>query len=347
LPSPVRDKEWILASLLELVPKEAVARESDRVMLLETFSRELDGKDRTGPLEKLRTSSTVFMFRRYINGGIQFLTVWAFFSGMFLVLAVHVPQAAREHAVITKITRRLAMDGGAPKLVEDAGENGLLAADAPEGALSPSGARDLRDALRKLNEQDASAVVETLAAASHTFAVTTAVQEASRTLERSTGGLRDGLDSRHAYLRYIAWAIPSLGFIGTIVGIGNALDNAHRVVTTSGGETYQQEGAIQAITAQLGVAFDTTLVALLASLVLMLCIYLVGRYEDRWVERLSTAGDRLLTWFDGSRLEELLSQAIGEKIKSQNLELNKAVITEALREHQAELGQIAVGRKKP
>ena len=38
-------------------------------------------------------------------------------------------------------------------------------------------------------------------------------------------------DAEPSNLRYIAWAIPAIGFIGTVRGIGDALGEAHKAVT--------------------------------------------------------------------------------------------------------------------
>ncbi len=57
-------------------------------------------------------------------------------------------------------------------------------------------------------------------------------------------------------IRYTIWAIPSIGFIGTVLGISQALGIA-------------DEGDTKLITSTLGVAFDTTLVSLILSVVLM------------------------------------------------------------------------------
>lgn len=67
-------------------------------------------------------------------------------------------------------------------------------------------------------------------------------------------------DSKQSLIRYVAWAIPSIGFIGTVLGISQALGIAG-------------SGDIDLITSTLAVAFDTTLIALILSLVLMLLIY--------------------------------------------------------------------------
>lgn len=63
-------------------------------------------------------------------------------------------------------------------------------------------------------------------------------------------------ESDQSVIRYIAWVIPSLGFIGTVLGIAMALEIA-------------ATAKIEAVTATLGVAFDTTLVALVLSIIYM------------------------------------------------------------------------------
>ena len=64
-------------------------------------------------------------------------------------------------------------------------------------------------------------------------------------------------------IRYISWAIPSIGFIGTVRGIGEALGQADIAV----------QGDISGVTQSLGVAFNSTFIALLISIFLM---FLVG-----------------------------------------------------------------------
>ena len=113
------------------------------------------------------------------------------------------------------------------------------------------------------------------------------VSTAARDLCDSEG---ERLESELSTIRYIAWAIPSVGFIGTVRGIGDALGQAHRAV----------EGDITGVTASLGVAFNSTFIALVISIVLMFFIHQLQlmqerlvldseRYVDRWlVRRLQT-----------------------------------------------------------
>ncbi len=60
-------------------------------------------------------------------------------------------------------------------------------------------------------------------------------------------------------VRYLLGSIISLGFIGTLLGLSSSIGMSHLVKTTEG---------MSQVTSSLNLAFDTTLVALLAGLVL-------------------------------------------------------------------------------
>jgi hypothetical protein len=78
-------------------------------------------------------------------------------------------------------------------------------------------------------------------------------------------------------LNYVIWAIPSLGFVGTVLGIGNAMAKADGILAPGQDQGQQLKLVFQ----ELAVAFDTTLVALLASLVLMLLLHMLRQAEGR------------------------------------------------------------------
>lgn len=79
--------------------------------------------------------------------------------------------------------------------------------------------------------------------------------------------------------RYINWAIPILGFIGTVLGISLAADGIQNIINTqqSFGQLSSELG--KAIS-PLGIAFDTTLIALSLSVLLMLLQTALQRWED-------------------------------------------------------------------
>ena len=80
--------------------------------------------------------------------------------------------------------------------------------------------------------------------------------------------------------RYIGWAVPILGFIGTVLGISLAADGIRRIISTDAGLSSLSSDLGGAI-APLGIAFDTTLIALSLSVVLTLLLSLVQRGEER------------------------------------------------------------------
>jgi hypothetical protein len=81
------------------------------------------------------------------------------------------------------------------------------------------------------------------------------------------------LVSSMATVHYLAWAIPAIGFLGTVRGLAGSL--------TLGGETKMAIAQfIKEATGHLNIAFDCTLVALALSLVVMFFLHAVQREEE-------------------------------------------------------------------
>ena len=79
--------------------------------------------------------------------------------------------------------------------------------------------------------------------------------------------------------RYINWAIPILGFIGTVLGISLAADGIQNIIGSRSSLSDLSTELGQAI-APLGIAFDTTLIALSLSVFLTLLQTALQRWED-------------------------------------------------------------------
>lgn len=86
------------------------------------------------------------------------------------------------------------------------------------------------------------------------------------------------MESEQSFIRYTAWAIPSVGFIGTVLGIAASLGFANEASSPEG---------IARVTGMLAVAFDTTLVALLLSVVLMWGIHYLQKQQDDLFARMN------------------------------------------------------------
>lgn len=82
--------------------------------------------------------------------------------------------------------------------------------------------------------------------------------------------------SSMSIVQYLAWAIPAIGFLGTVRGLAGSL--------TLGGETKLAVAQfIKEATGHLNIAFDCTLVSLALSLVVMFLLHAVQREEESLV----------------------------------------------------------------
>jgi len=95
--------------------------------------------------------------------------------------------------------------------------------------------------------------------------------------------------NRLALVRVIISSIPILGFLGTVVGITDAVAQLAKVV---GNVSFSD--AINSVVSGLSVAFDTTALALVLSMTLMFLMYFVNRTESN-----------VLADIDGSAMAEL------------------------------------------
>ncbi len=158
--------------------------------------------------------------------------------------------------------------------------------DIPEGtSLLPEDAREYSRSLEALPtlEQDY-LLPRTLLSALQRFATTGSIQAVSDTIRENCEMESDRLDSELSMVRYIAWAIPSIGFIGTVRGIGDALGQAYKAV----------EGDISGVTVSLGVAFNSTFVALVLSIVIMFCLHQLQLTQERLVLDCQRQSDKRL-----------------------------------------------------
>jgi biopolymer transport protein ExbB/TolQ len=83
---------------------------------------------------------------------------------------------------------------------------------------------------------------------------------------------RERFSSSFDLVGLLVWAIPILGFIGTVLGISLSVGSFSGVLTSlqgAGSITDQMQPALAGVTFGLAVAFDTTLLALLLSIPLL------------------------------------------------------------------------------
>jgi len=157
-------------------------------------------------------------------------------------------------------------------------QNALLEQDLlqlPDGL--PIGIEDTRTLVDRLHNQPSTEqnflLPRVLLTGIERFSATRNVQDVSTAVRDVCQSEGDRLESELSMIRYIAWAIPSVGFIGTVRGIGDALGQAHRAVA----------GDITGVTENLGVAFNSTFVALVISIILMFFIHQLQLQQERLI----------------------------------------------------------------
>jgi biopolymer transport protein ExbB/TolQ len=145
----------------------------------------------------------------------------------------------------------------------------------PEGIkVLPEDAKDYARQLEALPEENkAMLVVRALQRTLDRFAATRSIRDSAETSRAVCDSEADRLDSGLAMIRYIAWAIPAIGFIGTVRHIGDALLQANQAVG----------GDITAVTSSLGIAFNATFVALSLTIVLMFFLHQLQQSQEAFV----------------------------------------------------------------
>lgn len=101
------------------------------------------------------------------------------------------------------------------------------------------------------------------------------IEQANTLLNSSLDLYLHEIDLRYNILRYIVWLIPSLGFIGTVIGISMALNYAG-----GAGASQNLDTLLPEITSRLAVAFYTTLLALIQSIVLVFSLHIIQAKEE-------------------------------------------------------------------
>ena len=105
------------------------------------------------------------------------------------------------------------------------------------------------------------------------FAATHSVHEAAEAMNSECETEAARLDTELSMLRFVAWGIPAVGFVGTVRGIGDAMQDAQRA---AGGD-------ISGVTLGLGIGFNSTLTALVLTIGVMFLLHQLQLSQDRLV----------------------------------------------------------------
>lgn len=128
----------------------------------------------------------------------------------------------------------------------------------------------------------------------------------------------DAAAQRLGFVNTISWAVPILGFLGTVMGITLAIAN----VTPD-----QLDKSLPEVTGGLAVAFDTTALSLSLSLVLVFSTFIVRRKQDEILAGIDQQLDHRL----GFLLAQSASQPlqVHSEVSGQLVEATTQLVSEA------------------
>lgn len=133
-------------------------------------------------------------------------------------------------------------------------------------------ARPLQRKVDQLTKQRPYILANMIRLALGKFAISRSSQDVSETVRTQAEVDLGRLVSSMSTVNYLAWAIPAIGFFGTVRGLAGSMTLAEQ-----GGKQ------IRIATQHLTVAFDCTLVALALSLVTMFLVHVLQREEEALV----------------------------------------------------------------
>ena len=90
-------------------------------------------------------------------------------------------------------------------------------------------------------------------------------------------------ETSYALVSGFVWAIPVLGFIGTVLGLSDAIGSFGTVLEQSD-DMSQIKDSLRNVTSGLSTAFETTLVALVASLAIQLMLTFLKKSEQEFLD---------------------------------------------------------------
>ncbi len=138
----------------------------------------------------------------------------------------------------------------------------------------PGDIRDFSRTLEQLPEpQQRCFLPRALKVVMNRFSATGSIQHAANAGRDECEFEASRLDSELSLIRFSVWAIPAVGFVGTVRGIGAALQQAQRAAA----------GDVTGVTQGLGITFNSTLVALSLSIVVMFFLHHLQLSQDRLI----------------------------------------------------------------
>ena len=136
------------------------------------------------------------------------------------------------------------------------------------------------------------------------------------------------VNSSYAVVKVFIWAIPILGFIGTVLGISNAVGGVSGALDQAQ-DIEVLKASLNGVTSGLAVAFDTTLVALVLSLLVSFPVSIIQKREEDFLGKVDD--------YCSENLLKRLNDAGGLADVAGNTKMMMQALGAAMAENQADI----------
>lgn len=109
------------------------------------------------------------------------------------------------------------------------------------------------------------------------------ISDVNNMLESQAESDEARLETSYALLRGFVWVMPVLGFIGTVLGLSDAIGGFGDVLSSAKDVT-EITSSLTTVTSGLGTAFETTLLALVAAVVIQLRMTFLKKTEEEFLD---------------------------------------------------------------
>ncbi|MBN2209009.1 MAG: MotA/TolQ/ExbB proton channel family protein [Candidatus Coatesbacteria bacterium] len=217
------------------------------------------------------------------RGWVQYAITFLFFWGASMLLAKYVGM---------RMEKKYLMTDPVAKVHED--------------AFGPESARQIASDLSELWEASRATVLPNRIARMLGQFASTAEPESMQGVLREESEIDEAqLASSYVMTKVFVWAIPILGFIGTVIGIVQAVAGFSDFVDASVADISQIKSGLGLVTSGLSVAFETTLLALVVSLIMMIPMSALQKAEEN-----------LLSDFDRYCIDNVITKAVKRRIET-------------------------------
>ena len=144
--------------------------------------------------------------------------------------------------------------------------------------------------MHKAKENGDSMLAPQIVAVLNRFKLIKLLRDAEDVWREASDRAYSAAESGYGLLRVIVWAVPILGFIGTVQGVSSSVGGLSAVLGKDVEEISQITNALTNVTKDLAFAFDTTLIALIMTVIIVVLMSIIEKLEFGTLDRIEEYG---------------------------------------------------------